>query len=97
MGLVEKLVEVIRLRNKVARIKAEFGQTKWSYSWSRVLGNELYTKPVLYENPLFNKLFKPVPEERTLKDRIKGSRLVVESIQTLIDALLISINQYYLV
>jgi len=56
-------------------------------------GNELYNRSVLYINPLFEKLFKPVIEEKTQNDRIEGSKMIVKSLKAQISALLISMNQ----
>ena len=39
-------------------------------------GNELYIRSVLYINPLFEKLFTQVIEEKTQKDRIEGSKMI---------------------
>ena len=44
-------------------------------------GNELYNKMVVFVNPMFEKLLKSVMEERTLKDRIKGSLFMAKSLK----------------
>ena len=59
-------------------------------------GYELYNKTVLYANPMFEKLLKPVMEERTKQDRIKGSLFLVKSLKAQINALMISMNNKYL-
>ena len=47
-------------------------------------------------NPLFEKLFKPIIDEKTKKDRIEGSKMILKSMKAQIGALLISMNQNYL-
>ena len=59
-------------------------------------GNESYNRSVLYVNPLFEKVFKPVMEEKTMKDRMEGSKMIVKSLVAQINALLISMNHNYL-
>ena len=45
---------------------------------------------------MFEKLLKPVMEERTKQDRIKGSLFMVKSLKAQINALRISMNNEYL-
>ena len=51
---------------------------------------------VVYVNPLFERLFRPVMEEKTRKARIEGSRMILNSMKAQIGALLMSMNQDYL-
>ena len=96
LGFVEKFVEVMRLRKKLAKVHSEIQAKNWSNSWSFMWGNELYNRSVLYVNPLFEKVFKPVMEEKTMKDRMEGSKMIVKSLVAQINALLISMNHDYL-
>ena len=96
MGFVDKFVEVFRLRNKLNKISAEITEKNWSLQWSFMWGYELYNKTVLYANPMFEKLLKPVMEERTKQDRIKGSLFMMKSLKAQINALMISMNNEYL-
>ena len=62
-------------------------------------GNELYNKTAVYVfklNPMFEKLLKPVMEERTLKDTIKGALCMAKSLQAQINSLIILMNHEYL-
>ena len=68
MGFVDKFVEVFRLRTKLNKISAEMTEKGWSKHWSFMWGYELYNKTVLYAIPMFEKLLKPVMEERTKQD-----------------------------
>ena len=81
MGFVDQFVEVFRLRGKLNKISAEITEKNWSQQWSFMWGYELYNKTVLYANPMFEKLLKPVMEERTKQDRIKGSLFLVKSLK----------------
>ena len=96
MGFVNKFCEVMRLRKKIVKISAEIKAHEWSYSWSFIWGNELYNKSVIYSNPIFEKLFKPIMDAKTKKDRVEGSNMVLSSMRAQIGALLISMNQDYL-
>ena len=96
MGFVDKFVEVFRLRNKLNKIFAEITEKNWSLQWSFMWGYELYNKTVLYANPMFEKLVKPVMEERTKQDRIKGSLFMMKSLKEQINVLMISMNNEYL-
>ena len=89
-------MEVMRLRKKLAKVHSEIQAKNWSNSWSFMWGNELYNRSVLYVNPLFEKVFKPVMEEKTMKDRMEGSKMIVKSLVAQINALLISMNHDYL-
>ena len=90
-------MEVMRLRKKLAKVHSEIQAKNWSNSWSLLWGNELYNRSVLYINPLFEKLFKPIMDEQTRKDRIEGSKMIVKSLIAQINALLISMNHDYLI
>ena len=59
-------------------------------------GHELYNKTVLHANPMFEDLLKPIMEERTNKDRIKGSLFMMKSLKAQINSLMISMNNDYL-
>ena len=96
MGFVDKFCEAMRLRKKVSQISAEMKAHKWSYSWSFIWENELYNRSVIYSNPIFEKLFKPIMDAKTKKDRVEGSNMVLSSMRAQIGALLISMNQEYL-
>ena len=50
----------------------------------------------LIQKTSFEKLLKPVLEERTKQDRIKGSLFLVKSLKAQINALMISMNNEYL-
>ena len=82
--------------SQVSKISAEIQANNCSTAWSLLLGNELYNRSVVYVNPLFERLFKPIMEEKTKKDRIEGSLMILKSMKAQIGALLISINQDYL-
>ena len=41
LGFVEKFVEVMRLREKLAKVHSEIQAKNWSNSWSFMWGNEL--------------------------------------------------------
>ena len=56
----------------------------------------MFHRSVVYVNPLFQRLFKPIMEEKTRKDRMEGSRMILKSMKAQIGALLISMNQDYL-
>ena len=73
---VEKFVEVVRLRMKISKISGEIKSKDWSNAWSLIWGNELFNRSVVYVNPLFQRLFKPIMEEKTRKDRMEGSRMI---------------------
>ena len=47
--------------------------------------------------PYFESLFKPIMEERTLNDRIQGSLFMMRAIQAQINAILLTMNQDFLV
>ena len=96
LGFVDKFVEVFRLRNKLERISADVMQDKWSQQWQFMWGYELYNRTVLYANPMFEKLFLPIMEERTKQDRIRGSTYMMKSLKAQINALMISMNNDYL-
>ena len=64
MGFVEKFCEVMRLRKTLSKISAEIKAHNWSTSWCFIWGNELYNRSVSYVNPLFEKLFKPIMDEK---------------------------------
>ena len=83
MGFVEQFVEVFKLRSKLTTISAEISEKKWSPSWPSMWGNKLYNKTVVHVNPTFEKLLKPVTEERTLKDRIKSSLFMEKSLKAI--------------
>ena len=72
MGFVDKFVEVFRLRNKLNKISAEITEKNWSLRWSFMGGYELYNKMVLYANPMFEKLLKPVMEKKPSKTELKA-------------------------
>ena len=96
MGFVDKFVEVFRLRTKLNKMSAEMTEKGWSQHWSFMWGYELYNKTVLYASPMFEKLLKPLMEERTQQDRIKGSLFLLKLLKAHINALMISMNNEYL-
>ena len=71
-------------------------QNKWSQQWPFMWVYELYNRTVLYANPMFEKLFLPIMEERTKQDRIRGSAYMMKSLKAQINALMISMNNDYL-
>ena len=96
LGFVEKFVEVMRLRKKLSKVPAEIQTKNWSSSFSFMWEMSCMTNQFLYINPLFEKIFKPIIEEKTQKDRIEGSKMIVKSLIAQINALLISMNHDYL-
>ena len=96
LGFVDKFVEVFRLRTRLNKISADVAENKWIKQWSFMWGHELYNKTVLHANPMFEELFKPIMEERTNKDRIKGSLFMMKSLKAQINSLMISMNNDYL-
>ena len=92
LGFVDKFVEVFRLRTRLNKISADVAEKKWSKQWSFMWGHELYNKTVFYDNPMFEDLLKPIMEERTNKDRIKGSLFMMKSLKAQINSLMISMN-----
>ena len=56
----------------------------------------MYNRSVVYVNPLFERLFKPIMDEKTKKDRVEGSLMILKSMKAQIGTLLISMNQDYL-
>ena len=63
---------------------------------SFIWGAELFNKSVVFVKPLFERLFRPVMEGKTKKDRMEGSKMIFKSMKAQIGALLISMNQDYL-
>jgi hypothetical protein len=96
MGFVEKFIEVIRLRTKISKISGEIKSKDWTTAWSFIWGAELFNRTVVYVNPLFQRLFTPIMEEKTKKDRTEGSKMILKSLKAQVGALLISMNQDYL-
>ena len=56
----------------------------------------MYNRSVVYVNPQFERLFKPIMDEKTKKDRVEGSLMILKSMKAQIGALLIPMNQDYL-
>ena len=67
---------VMRLRNKIAKISAEIKAHDWSYAWSFIWGNELYNRSVVYSNPIFEKLFKPIMDAKPKKTGLRVPTLL---------------------
>ena len=84
-------MEVFRLRTTLNKIYADVAEKKWSKQWSFMWGHELYNKSVLHANPIED-LLKPIMEERTNKDRIKGSLFMMKSLKAQINSLIISMH-----
>ena len=69
MGFVEKFVEVVRLRMKISKISGEIKTKDWSTAWSFIWGNEMFNRSVVFVNPLFQKLFKPIKKQEKIEWR----------------------------
>ena len=80
MGFVEKFVEVMRLRKKLSKISTEIKANNWFTAWSLLWGNEMYNRSMVYVNPLFERLFKPIMDEKTKKDSVEGSLMILKSL-----------------
>ena len=66
LGFVEKFVEVMRLRKKLAKVSTDIIAKSWSSSWSFMWGNELYNRSVLYSNLLFEDIIVRVHTPRLI-------------------------------
>ena len=86
---------MFRLRNRLTKVNAEITGKKWQFLVV-CMGKELYNKTELQANPPFDKLFKPIMEERTAKGTIEGSQFLANLLKAQINALMIAMNQEYL-